>query len=487
MFSLQLLSTKKNKNSTASGGVALCLTQVELKSDTSIIRPTFELDMSYNGMTDGSTVIKANYAYCVSLSRYYWIKDIVFTSADIVEITCVVDPLASFRSYLLNSEAYINYASKNYNALIPDRRLPMQIKHTASYRQVQVTGLSDSGVFILFAASDSVSGATGLVQGYVCSATTMSAIAANLFSSDVLDKIIDKLYSPLDAIMSCMWLPCSANFVTSGAGEMKFGEYVAGTYPRAAVTAVSTTQLVAILPYKDPESNSHDWRNIAPYTRWFIWLPGVGYQEFPMELCLNGSGTQVTLNIKLQLSITNGSCSYTITCNNTIVMQCKGNLGVNFPVGHSNNGLDGAVNQSVGVASSLGIAALVPNPVTAIGAVATAGTAAVGAGAGMIQHSISASGAMGGLATPSELRNYVRLYYTCSEFPEDPFGDLANLIGCPVFKHATLSEYLDSKVWCSNINFKWNADFAPTEDEYNMIIDAFTSQDGIWIQYKGDL
>lgn len=487
MFSLQLLSTKKNKNSTASGGVATCLTKVELKDDTSIIRPTFELDMGYNGMADGTDVIRSNYAYCVTFRRYYWIKDIVFTSGDIVEITCIVDALASFRSYLLESIAYINYASKKYNALIPDRRLPMQISHRASYRQVQVTGLSDSGVFILFSASDSVSGSTGLVQGYVCSATTMSAIAANLFSSDVLDKIIDKLYSPLDAIMSCMWLPCSANFVTSGAGEMKFGEYVAGTYPRAAVSSVSTTKLVAILPYRDPQTGAYDWRNVAPYTRWFIWLPGVGYQEFPMELCLDGVTAQVTLDIKLQLSVTNGSCSYTITCNNTIVMQCKGNLGVNFPVGHSTNGLDGAVSQSVGAASALGIAAVVPNPVTAIGAVATAGTAAVGAGAGMIQHSISASGAMGGLATPSELRNYIRLYYTCNEFADNPFGELANLIGCPVFKTATLSEYLGSKVFCSNLNFNWNADFAPTEDEYNMIINAFTSQEGVWIEYDGDL
>lgn len=483
MFSIELIVNKKNKNSTAnSGGVVICETQVLLKSDTSIIHPTFQLDLGFNGMADGDSVVKANYIYCEQFNRSYWINDIKFISADVVEISCTVDALASFCKEILDSEAYVNYSNAKYNALIPDRRIPMQISNKCSYREAKVTGLSAAGVYVLYTASSSANGRTGLAQGYMCTQATLSAIAKKFFDPSIMDKIADKLYSPLDAIFSCMWLPCESSLIQNGSAELSFGEYTAGSYPTVSTTASSTTTISVILPYRNPETGAYDWRNIAPYTKWYIWLPGVGYQEFPMELCLDGSTTTISLEIKLQLSPTNGGCSYTITCNNIIVMSCKGNLAVNLPVAKSNNGLDSVVSQSAGALTSLGIASTTLSPIMGIAGAVSALSSGIGAGAGMLQHSVSASGAISGLTTPSGLRDRIRLYYASNELALDPFGDVKDLIGCPVFKKAKLNDFLTKKVFCSNINFKWTGDFAPTNEEYDMIRNALTSPEGVWIQ-----
>ena len=482
MFPIKLMKTTKQRNSIKVAGTILATTQVLLKENTSIIRPVFELDMSYNGMASGEEIVKANYVQCDQFNRFYWINDITFESADLVLISCTVDALVSFHEGILASRAYINYASSKYNALIPDRRIQPMINHyKTGEKNVKITGLDSNGSYVLYAASSSSTGNTGLAQGYLVGQGTLSSIASKFFDPSFLDKIIDKLYSPLDAIFTCMWLPCSGSFITAGASEMTFGEYVAGTYPTVKTTVSSRTTITPVFPFRDDETQKIDWRNVAPYTTWYMWLPGVGYQEFPMDLCLQDGSSIIEIKIKMQLSPTNGSCTYTITANGVIVMMCKGNVGVNLPVAKSNNGLDGVVSQGAGVISSAGFAATAFTPVMAGVAGATAVSSATTMATSMAKHSVSANGAIGGFSTPSNLLDRVRLYYVSRELSDNPFGNLRNLIGCPVFKNANISDYVGAKIFCGNVNFRWS-DFCPTLEEYNMILSSLTSDDGVWIE-----
>lgn len=457
-------------------------TQVLLKDNTSVIHPVFELDMNYNGMVSGDDVVTANYLQCDKFNRYYWINDITFESEDLVLISCTVDALVSFHEGILASRAYINYASSKYNALIQDKRIQPMINHyKTSERKQKITGLSSGGSYVLYSASSASSGNTGLAQGYLVTQATLATIANTFFAPSFLDKIADKLYSPLDAIFTCMWLPCDAGFITAGSAQMTFGEYVAGTYPTVKSKASSETVITPVFPFRDDETQKVDWRNVAPYTTWYIWLPGVGYQEFPMDLCMNDDSSIIEIKVKLQLSPTNGSCTYTIKANGVIVMLCKGNIGVNLPVAKSNNGLDGVVSQGAGLLNSAGFAATAVTPVMAGVAASSAALTAATMATSMAKHSVSANGAIGGFSTPSELVDQVALYYVSRELSDNPFGNLKNLIGCPVFKNANISDYVGSKIFCGNVNFRWG-EFCPTLEEYNMILSALTSDDGVWIE-----
>lgn len=482
MFPIKLMRTTKQRNSIKVSGVIIGTTQVLLKDNTSVIHPVFELDLNYNGMVTADEIVKANYLQCDKFNRYYWINDITFESEDLVTISCTVDALVSFHEGILASRAYINYASSKYNALIPDRRIQSMINHYKTGEKKQkITGLSSGGSFVLYTASSKSTGNTGLAQGYLVSQGTLASIANKFLAPSFLDKIADKLYSPLDAIFTCMWLPCNPSFITAGASEITFGEYTAGSYPTVKSKASSETTIAPVFPFRDDITQKIDWRNIAPYTTWYIWLPGVGYQEFPMELCLKDGSSVVNIKIKLQLSPTNGSCTYTITANGVIVMLCKGNIGVNLPVAKSNNGLDAVVSQGAGLISSAGFAATAFTPVSAGIYASTAASTAASMALSMAKHSVSANGAIGGFSTPKELVDQVALYYVSRELSDNPFGSLKNLIGCPVFKDSAISDYVGSKIFCGNVNFKWS-DFCPTLEEYNMILSSLTSNDGVWIE-----
>lgn len=479
-FTITLATNKKNKNSIARNVTnAICSPVVELKEDTSIIEPTFVLDLSYNGMTSGDIVVNANYLVCTKFNRYYWITNIVFTSMDVVEITCIVDALATFAIGIMESEAYINYASSSYNSMIPDNRIPMSVTHNNGFQEETFDILSSTGCYILFAASEEASGTTGLAQGYACDVSTLRSIAIIFFGSDALSKIIDKLYSPLDSIVSCMWIPLTLSAASGEKGMMKFGDYVVGEHNFAKIMTSTTAHMTVDLPYMDANRN-YDWRNCPPYTNWYVWLPGCGLVEFPMELCIKGNNNRKpVISFGLQVSPTNGECSYNIVCNDTLVMFCKGNLGVNLPLSKTNNGMGNLLTSSAGILAGTGLAMASQNPAIAIGGVLTAAASAVSAGASLIQHSVSANGAIGGWATPESLRTCVRLFHCSSALSDNPFGSLKEVIGAPVFKYAKLSSYNGSKVFCSNINYAWNRDIAPTDREYEMIRQAFVSQEGV--------
>lgn len=479
-FTITLVVNKKNKNSIARNVTnAICSTVAELKEMTSIIQPTFILDLNKAGMTSGDNVVNANYLVCTKFKRYYWITDIRFVTNHIVEIECVVDALATFATNILNSEAYINYASSNFNPYLPDNRIVPGIATTTGRQEGIFNILDKDGCYVIFVASSSASGKTGVVQGYVLSESNLFGVASEIYSSSLMGKIKDTLYNPDEALVSCLWMPVKQSAIQGDSRPMKFGDYEISSSNFTVVTTTSSIiNLVVELPYMDSNRN-YDWRNVSPYTDWFIWLPGCGLIPFPMELCLKGTNVKPVLEVGLQLSCTNGDCTYTINCNNRMIMNCKGNIAVQLPVPRTSNGIAGAISAGAGIASGLGMAMVTKNPAFAIGGMLSAASSAASAGASLIQHSISASGSLGGWSCPETLRDSVRLYYSCNELSDNPFGNLKEIIGCPVFKQAKLSEYTGAKVFCSNINFSWDGDIAPTDTEYEMIRQAFVSQEGV--------
>lgn len=480
---VELLSFKKNKNSTAiGGGTSFGTFNVILKEETSVVNPVFIIDMNYNGAPSGPDLIRANYLYCGHFQRRYWINDIVFITDDVAEIHCTVDVLGTYINGIMNSEAYVNYANKSYNALIPDKRIPMQITHKFKKYEATIPSISQTGAYILFCASSEVDGQTGLAQGFVCSAGDLSSIASKLLDTGFLSKVIDNIYAPLDSIFSCMWLPCDSGKVGGGAKSIKFGDYDGGSYKVAMPKMTTYATIVVELPYQDPITGYYDWRNVAPWTDWYLWLPGVGYIEFPMEKCINQGQGSISIEFTIQVSVTNGECSYTAKCNSTIVMFCKGNIGVAVPVAKTGNGLGNVLAQSASVSRSLGVMAMTTNPAIATAGALSAVSSGIGAGAGLVQHSVSASGAIGGWSIPQDMLTKVQLFCICNDFATNPFGNVKDLIGCPVFKESKLSTYTGGKVFCSNINYDWSGEMFPKDEEYEMIRSALTSQDGVWLE-----
>lgn len=106
----------KRLNSTKSSMTNVKTTSVVLKEPTSIEAPTFIIQETFDNIRTCN--------YCKWASNCYWIDDIVSTAHNIVEVHCHRDPLATFKSYIKNSGAYVRYASDPmYSLGVDDWRL----------------------------------------------------------------------------------------------------------------------------------------------------------------------------------------------------------------------------------------------------------------------------------------------------------------------------------------------------------------------------
>ena len=132
---------------------------VNLKDESNILSPSFLLNV--NGH-DGSNYVEA-------FGRFYWVRDVVCVRANLFQLNCVVDVLASYRGRILQTRAFVLYASI-VNTEIPDRRLAVKTTPTVSTSQAAmpwsfVTGTGSNFVAVAGNGKNTDSaGSTGVYQ-----------------------------------------------------------------------------------------------------------------------------------------------------------------------------------------------------------------------------------------------------------------------------------------------------------------------------------
>lgn len=86
-----------------------------LKKDTSIINPVFEI--SY---TELSNLKNVNYCYVADFGRYYFVDNIDLGVGGIMYVNCSVDVLMSFKDSIKNIEGTVKRAENLSNGYIVD-------------------------------------------------------------------------------------------------------------------------------------------------------------------------------------------------------------------------------------------------------------------------------------------------------------------------------------------------------------------------------
>lgn len=114
-------NTSKRINSTSqsfSGTTLSC----KLKTPCSMQSPVFRVQ----GLTKGNI-----YNYASFEGRYYWIDDIIYITNNIQEVHCHLDPLATFKTAIGNTKAFIKYGdSSNWQRKIDDPRMQPEVQPT---------------------------------------------------------------------------------------------------------------------------------------------------------------------------------------------------------------------------------------------------------------------------------------------------------------------------------------------------------------------
>ena len=111
MATANFYTFSKRKNSTLQPTGTGTQIDVNLKSGTSLLSPTFLLNISG----------RPTYNYVSFEGRYYFITDIISVRNDLWEIQCTVDALASWKTDIGSTAAVILYATGGSNDIIDQR------------------------------------------------------------------------------------------------------------------------------------------------------------------------------------------------------------------------------------------------------------------------------------------------------------------------------------------------------------------------------
>lgn len=472
----------KRKNSTLQGGTSAAY-DVLFKTPTSLDRPTFTLNTS-----------DFDYNYARMGSRYYFVEDIVARNNDIFEVTCVLDPLATYKSQILASTQYVCYSNILGSPWLVDTRIPILKSTRVASNAVTPSFISEGGCYILsVVGKDSAAtyklptdsqiktilseinswqnDAISDIESLIDSSSPEAAIAS-LARVTVNSDLVGNAYAQAPScIRSCIWVPFDyASAPTSGSDTIFLGNFDTGL---SEVRIKST-------PLKGSTSIAIPWH----YTDWrrghcedvYLYLPLVGMVNISASSITNVS----SITVKWSVTYTDGCVAYEVMAGNEILGTYGGNCSTNYPVGINQqasagevmNSIIGGVEKMFNAAVNSSISPLSASSAVADmafqGIAATYNTADVMA----TTHATCVGGIGGGAGSGLDLS--IKCYTVAHDTAIEPSA-MAATMGVPTMKPLTLSS-------CSGYCQCANAHVAvPAEGWVMNAIDAYLNS-GFYIE-----
>lgn len=190
----------KRKNSTkipASAGQNL---EVALKDATSIKNPTFILSGN-----------EFEYNYIKALGHYYFVRDLRSVRHNVIEVDCVQDVLATYKSEILTTSAYVLRSASEFDGEVVDNLYPVVANVTKEV--IDVDGLitdneKPEGSFVIGLSGNGTGTLKkGSVSYYAMDTSMMLKLCDTIYSSDFWTRLKTDYENPIENIVSCYWIP----------------------------------------------------------------------------------------------------------------------------------------------------------------------------------------------------------------------------------------------------------------------------------------
>lgn len=287
------------KTPTGAGSTRSC----NFKDQTSIISPTITL--AKNDFT-----LTWNYCRCLTLNRYYFIKDARFNRGE-WEIDLECDVLGSYKSGIGAMEPYVLRSASQSDEYILDSAYPADsyVTEFISNPSSDITSggylypsaqkpfsFRDHYAFVL-GIIGAASGAIGSVTYYLMNQTQLNIFMGYLFgmtstwsdisTSDYSDGVQRALLNPMQYITSCIMVPVDHSVTTYDDNTIKFGTYeytgtqVAKKLDATAGSIVTECVTICRLPSHPQASTRGKYLNGAPYSKY--WLHLGPYGDIPLN------------------------------------------------------------------------------------------------------------------------------------------------------------------------------------------------------------
>lgn len=374
-FEVQFFNHAKALNSTKrpAAGTAGLIANCVLKAPCSVLSPVIELSVT------AGTFPSYNYAYIPAFSRYYFVSNWRWEGglwlADLTD-----DPMASWKTAIGATRAYILRSASSFDRLIRDTIYPCETLPLTATDSGEVwwnsTSYASGGCYVVavLAASD-----TSLGNGV--SYLIMDAAGFRNFASQILDSNMTAyedqggtlaeiglalsrlIVDPFEYVKSVRWYPFSipAELATQAhsvsawkIGFWTFQKTAGNIYMMPTAARKTFTQNFTLR--KHHQASRGTWTNAAPYTDIQLYLPRLG--AVPVDV--NRIVTDDTLYITLDIDLASGEAIYKIKSGLAAASQSDPfilatytcNMSVDIPLAQERVTVAEAMQELTGVAAS---------------------------------------------------------------------------------------------------------------------------------------
>lgn len=217
-YTVSFGTINKRENSTSQSYTEAVSASCLLKDSTDILRPTFSLA----AQIEGDALLPCNYMYVAAFGRYYWITGIEFYHGTWY-VSGEVDVLASYKSAIGNTQAYVLRAASQYDEYIPDHLFPFESNADVSGANYHDIGLDSEGTVLISCAG--ISDGTDSEVYYAISPSTWNRIYETFFTSQfmldyksvwtgLVDEFTNVVFRPEDYISNAIWIPVDLDDIT---------------------------------------------------------------------------------------------------------------------------------------------------------------------------------------------------------------------------------------------------------------------------------
>lgn len=368
-FSKRINSTKQPAANTGT------IKTVLLKDATDIESPVFELN---------TVDFSINY---VQAFGHYYFCDVRNLDGNRSELVCSMDHLATFKDQIKAYSGLVEYTSASSNVFITDpRNYPtMEIESLSSYVDAGFS-LGTSGIYILGVVSNlTAANPLGSTTFYAVYPNMMKTFCSNVFDHDFLDQMIKNFTNPMDAIISCIWLPFE-NFGVSGCTgtpeTIYLGNQTTGATGAPIInrTLSKTGKTLSItFPYNSTKGKTYLDR--SPYSSGTLFLPFVGSVPLDVDAVADARALAFDIYVDVLTGDIAYKCMLSDALADKMLATYTGNCGTQVPIsGQGYNAIGiagGALAVAGGVVGLLAAGATGGAALPALGAIAAGASSAI--------------------------------------------------------------------------------------------------------------
>lgn len=264
----------------------------ELKSPTNLFTPTLILssDLFTDGNDNITNPMKFVYAYISDFERYYFIRSWSWVSG-LWECSLEVDVLASFKTAIGNTTAYVLRSASSYDPNVIDTKYPAKmgieidsstLTPNSSPWNINIYSAAISSGFFVVSIANNDANAIGATSHYAFSAAAMQEFMNLMYNSpswlNITDTSISNdlqkmLLNPIQYITNIMWIPTGFNTTgLTGTYTIPYGWWSI-TLTNNVVYRINVSNLTKslqfdfdIINHPQYDAAKRKWINLSPYT-----------------------------------------------------------------------------------------------------------------------------------------------------------------------------------------------------------------------------